>query len=505
MVEKNLTRFGVDYEEVAVNQPLPQGDGDTIFNDIQLLDTSNELKLTVTSQQYMLLLSAAINGANRFFPDNWIEVLYPLIKAGKEYAMDCQSVADCIETSTEVTNALTYNNDQYATTDPNYLSEAGTESTTIINNRFPPAEREQEIFDAPPGCDKDKLWAAIRYIVERIDDNGRQMLERIVTKVDIWEKVIEFVGTVPIVGELAENVLKAFVGSVQDLLNAYDAHSSQTAMDEIACDLFEMVCAECRYPTFNEIADYYANFGITGVQDWVNLSLKAIVDYVTGSNGLAGLVVYFTVNTFQLWVLYAEATFVNASKAKVLRIWADIGEDYANNGWELLCNACADTSWAYELDLTQALPAWVTVANGNWVNGVGVTAVDVGSPAQSTVNILITLNEVYSMLRFSLQYERSSDGSFNDDTRIIGYTAYPSSTGRENWFEEDEAAHGYQLVTECNPAPGIPSGAKPQWLFSVRDNNAGAAIVMKKIRFWNENYILPPSPLPDNSVADCHV
>lgn len=290
--------------------------------------------------------------------------------------MACEDVADCIETSLPVQIAIIESNDQYGTTNTDYLSPAGTESTTIINNRFPSAERAAEIKDAPPDCDLDELWAGIRYMVERIDDNGRQLLERIQTKVDIWEKIIEFTGTVPIVGELAENVLKAFVGSVDDLLNAYNSHSSASAMDDIACDFFEMVCAECRYPTFQEIADYYASFGITGVQDWYNIGLKAMVDYVTGSNGLAGLVVYFTVNIFQLWVLYAEATFVNARKAKVLTIWADIGEDNPTNAWELLCDGCSNPVWCYEWDFTTSNGGFVLhnpygIAAGEWQDGVG--------------------------------------------------------------------------------------------------------------------------------------
>lgn len=327
--------------------------GETLSTDIRLVEGVFDLKLSVTSQQYNTLLSAAIEGAYAAYPDDYNNVIAPLILAGKRLAdtMSCDDVADCIETSQAVRDAITEMNDEYGTTNPNYLSPTGTESTTIINNRFPPSERDESIKDNPPSCDKDALWAGIRYMVERMDENGRDWLEGIVSKADVWQRIIEFAGTVPIVGELAENVLKAVVENAEDLLNAYNTHSSTAELDNIACDLFEMVCAECRYPTFQEIADYYANFGITGIQDWANLGLKAIVDYVTASNGLASLVVYFTVNTFQLWVLYAEATFFNARAAKTLTIWADIGEDNPNNGWELLCSGCED-EWCYQFDLS---------------------------------------------------------------------------------------------------------------------------------------------------------
>lgn len=345
MTETNLTRFRVTYQEEAVEQPLSLGDGDTIFNDIQLSSEPQCLALNVTSEQYKLLLSAAINGANRHFPENWIEIIYPLISAGKNYcggSMTCEDVADCIETNEAVQAAIVENNNQYGQNNPDYLSPSGTESTTIINNRFPPAERDLPAKELD-SCNLDELWGGILFMVQRLDERGRDWLEQIVSKADTWQRVAEFVGTVPIVGELAENISLAFINSAEDILNLYNAYSTPEQLEEIACDLFEMVCADCRYPTYEEIGDYYASFAIQDMADWANIALRFMVDYLTGSSGLAAIVAYYSVITFQLWVMYAQATFFGLRGSKWINIWLDNGEEFANDAWEVLCDGCNQT------------------------------------------------------------------------------------------------------------------------------------------------------------------
>lgn len=457
---------------------------ETLETDIRLVSGVFDLKLSVTSEEYNRLLSACIEGAYAAFPDDYNNVIAPLILAGKRLAdtMTCEGVADCIESNALVQQALIDSNDQYGTTNPDYLSPSGTESTTIINNRFPPAERELPIHEEPPTCDLDMLWAGIRYMVERIDDNGRQMLERIVTKVDVWQRIIEFAGTVPLVGELAENVLKAFVESVPDLLNAYNSHSSAAELDNIACDLFEMVCAECRYPTFQELADYYASFGISGIQDWNNLALKAIVDYVTGSNGLAGLVVYFTVNTFQLWVLYAEATFVNARKAKTLKIWADIGEDNPNNGWELLCNACGTEYYLNDTDFQVEAGIW-TLPYGRDANGVSF--INTGSGYLQSVCYYIFPANVNLIKVEVVENRVGGGGGFNDSCAIRANTnsdaVFPvgSTIAQAQNLSAGVATRCFDWIDSAYPLI-----RQMQWIGRNDAVGVGDAMYIQRIKVW---------------------
>lgn len=160
-------------------------------------------------------------------------------------------------------------------------------------------------------------------------------------------------------------------------------------------------------------------------------------------------------------------------------------------------------NWAYEIDLTQALPAWVQIVTGTWVDGVGVQNATAGSPASSQVNIQFNLNEAYSMRQVSTEYERSSDGSTFDNLRVVGFTGAINNQ-RTDWLEYDEPIHGYQLSYYCNPIPGIASAARTNWLFSYIDYaQPSNPIIVKKIKFWTDLQLSPPSPLPNNSTPDC--
>jgi len=395
----------------------------------------------------------------------------------------------------------TTDNDLTGSTNPDYLSPAGTENTTIIINRM-----TQDVLDSEAkelvDCNLDELWSGIYFMVQQLDSVGRDWLEQAVSSGDKWQRAASIAKNIPIIGSLAETALEQLAEVAQDLLNLYNAYSTEVVLQEIACDLFELVCAECRYPTFDEIQSYYAqNSTITG-GNLAEISLKAMVDFLIGSSLAISQLAYHTIISMVLFTLYIGSTFVGLRGQRWIPIWLDNGEEYANDEWQVLCDGCGETIWSYELDLTQTLPAWVTVVDGTWTDGVGVEAEDAGSPLVSAINVLLTLNESYVQVRVSVEYERSSDGSFNDDLRIIGYTAFPSSTGRTNWIEVDETVHGYENVIYCNAAPGTPSAGKPQWLFALRDNTPGTPMIMKRIKFWSA-IGSPPSPLPDNSTTSC--
>lgn len=384
MVDKSLIRYPVTYVQEPAEQALSLGDGDSVFNDIQLASTNQCLSLNVTSEQYMLLFSSALNGAQRHFPENWMEIIYPLIEAGKNYCggtMTCEDVADCIDTDATVQTAIQNYNDQKGQIDPDYLSNEGAASTTIINNRFAPAQRATEIKEPPIDCDLDEIWSGIKFMVDKLDERGKDWLEQIVAKVDKWERAAEFVGTVPIVGEIGENLLKSVIDVIPDILEFYNAWSSEEHRQDMACTLFELVCAECRYPTFDEVLDAYVSPLGSEWQDWAALSLNAVMDYLFGSSLLASQGAWHTVQSFQLYIMYTQSTFFGLRGTKWLNIWLDNGEEFANDEWEILCDGCANAVWCYEWDFTANDGGfvgidWFGTGGGNYVNGVGWQAAD---------------------------------------------------------------------------------------------------------------------------------
>ena len=163
----------------------------------------------------------------------------------------------------------------------------------------------------------------------------------------------------------------------------------------------------------------------------------------------------------------------------------------------LLPSCPCTTSEGYTADFTLGIPTNWEIKNGTFVSGQGIQSVATSDGA-GTVNVLLTIPSggTFSPLNFSVEYERQSDGSFNDDLRIIGYISYAANTGRTNWYEYDEPIYSNSVIIHC-PVPPPSPVARQQWLVSLRDNNPSNTMRLKRIRFWS------PMPLPTNSLSGC--
>lgn len=349
-------------------QALLEGDGDTLDNDIILNVGENDLVLTVSEQEYIQILSALINGVITTYPQIWMTVLYPYIKAAKLSNTLCQKIEDCIDETPSLQALITdisVSNYTYPSTLP--------VDTPEMENRFPPAERSLSTSSPPAGCDNDILWAGILEMVNRLNLMCIDVLEQIIAEADKAERIARAVALVPFFGDLAGEVVIAIAEESENLRNAYVAHVTQAVLEDIACDLFEMVCEECRYPTFDEVLDYYSSLGISGVDDWANIGYTAMIDLLIGSSGLANLVVFFTVNTSVLFTLFLGGAVLNRRGSKWLNIWNLLGEDFPSSDWEILCDGC-EPLYCYNFDFLATDGAWVIQPArpyGIWAIAVG--------------------------------------------------------------------------------------------------------------------------------------
>lgn len=393
--------------------------------------------------------------------------------------MTCEDVADCIETDSGVQDAIiennVTNNDFYGTTNPDSLSDAGTEAA-IMDTRFPPAQREQPAHTLVD-CNYDELWGGIRFMVVQLDNRGRDALEQIAAKTERWEKFAEFISIVPVLGDLLEATVMAAVNEIDVIIGLYNSYSTEESLDTIACGLFELVCEECRYPTFDEILDYYASFGISGIQDWATLGLKAMLDYMTGSSSVAAQACYFTVITFQLWILYGQMTFLGMRGARYISIWLDNGEEYANDGWIALCDGCSEDYGYVETDFTVEAGIF-NFPNGRDANGALFT--DNGAFKQSLAGYLAPANNEILFLEVLIARTGGS-GGINDSWAIR------SNLGTNGVFpvgdtKFDETAQASSEAWRCwRPATG---SAFRQFLLlaRVQDNGAGSTIYIKAVK-----------------------
>jgi len=293
--------------------------------------------------------------------------------------MSCEDIADCIETDegtqAAIASAITINEliQQAVIEQLGGLGDTNSVNATRtrIADRNMPSSLDEPVRDMIE-CNLDGLWSGIREIVERLDDIARDMLEDLAALNDLPQRYQAFIDVVPIVGDVAEGIATAATELIPDILNAYNSYSSEEELDEIACDLFSLVCAECRYPTYKEILDYYAGLGYE-MSDMDAMTTALMVSNLVGMMGGSPppQLVYFSTVTFALFALYLQATFNGISGTVAISRFAKLGEDLANNNWQELCETCGQTYRIMVWDFTAGQQDWyVDGADGNPDEGV---------------------------------------------------------------------------------------------------------------------------------------
>lgn len=383
-----LTYFPKELLDVAENPLLADAEGDSLYNDLVLSDSDNGLLLSLTLEQYTQLLSSAYEGAISLYPDNWLNVIYPLIKAGKMYI--CTAIQNCIENDTDTQNALS----QWIILSGLIPSQIDPNSTTVPD-RLPAATMLDQITPLPD-CDKDQLWGMCLEIATRLDGMGSDFLQELQVVQDKAERLIRLVDMIPLVGTVLANTMLAVVDNAEDLYNGYIAHSSQAVIEDLACQIFNLVCWECKNPSYSDVITIYSNAGITGVQGWINLTYQAFVDYLVGSSVLANSVIYFTTISFQLYTLYLDSVVLGNRGYKTIELWGMLGMDNPSTDWQLLCDPCSAPTynWNYATDPTGWIPptGWQLVSShpvGNYSGYLDGYGTYIGGAGYNTIPIVL--------------------------------------------------------------------------------------------------------------------
>jgi hypothetical protein len=290
--------------------------------------------------------------------------------------MACEDVADCIESElttnqtlinqiTETVNASGFGN--HNRVNP-YLTKIQDRNVADFNTT--------EVFELED-CNLDRLWGGIRHgIVDRLDEALADTLQDVAAIPTIIGRNAAWLDIVPVLGDLAEAVVTSLSSVAPTLLSLYESYSSEATKDELACELFSMVCAECRYPTFEEIYNHFKNYGMPetpAIGAWV---LETMTQLLTNPVGVLAKVAYFTLMTWQLGIMYLQATFNGNTGTSAIVRFASIGEDFANDNWLLLCETCNEqyriATWDYtQQQYNSAKTTGFSTNAGTWIAGKG--------------------------------------------------------------------------------------------------------------------------------------
>lgn len=407
------------------------------------------IKLELSLNEYVALSSALDVGRDIAYSEDTTMLWWLWTKVFKGLAanMSCEDVADCVESELVINETLI--NSVTNTINLNGFGDTNHANPTItkIPDRNPAGSLAEPIFNQPE-CNLNALWAGIRDgIVQRMDDNARTVLENLAAINDVPERLQTLLDVIPVVGDLAEFFVTNLTQVIPDIENLYAAHSSIEAMDEIACDLFALVCDECRYPSYDEVLNYYKSYGLASGEDIADLTLQMITDFVTGSATTAAEVTYFTVQTWQLFTWYLQATFNGKSGTRTLIEYARLGEDFANNNWLDLCNSCNEAYSKKVWDFTQS-PNPANTTGGYFLGAQGVYIAGKGwgnvpyseSPTTGVMRVGLNIDPSWKIRAFGLKFNQpEGNGALtNLDLRTIrgtqaGASGFGSSWGTDGW------------------------------------------------------------------------
>lgn len=366
------TRFGVNYADVPTPQTLTQGDGDTLSNDIALSEDEQYLVLAVTLAQYTALLSAALNGANRHYPEEYIAVIYPLIKAGKMSL--CDALAECIETSPGFAEAL-----QQWLADNGYGTGSGTPDTPTVYTNNPNILSGSFLSS----CNNDNLYGGITQLVDLMNDTITDLLEKLEAATETAEVIKIILSAIPVTDILAVDEIIEFADQLVEAIGEnYAAEYTQTLRDEICCDLFCATKDSC-----------YLDFAT-----WANYFMGKMGESITDISWAQAA----------QWFLDATlsgASVVYAPHALMCQVLAYGGEFFGvDMAWFAKCASSAmndpDSDWETKCDCV--CPAWnFTTWDGDWTNygsaGAGTWTLGVGwSEASYGGNWLLNIHKTFT-------------------------------------------------------------------------------------------------------------
>lgn len=214
-----------------------------------------------------------------------------------------------------------------------------------IEITLPEDERNTPLRPYPTGCPRDKIWAAIRYLVDRLmEEWAIDILQDISSAFEQFEKFARALDLIPVLGDAAEAVVQGLIQAPGDLLQQVEAWDSPTTRDLLACEIFQLVCHLCRYPTYNELVEFFydklpENHPIPGAY-----TIEQLLVTFEIIAGFGGEVIAYSMIGLGLALLALNQQFGRAKNLSVIPLWLSFGEDEPDDDWQAFCQ-CTDAHW----------------------------------------------------------------------------------------------------------------------------------------------------------------
>lgn len=333
--------------------PLVAGDDDTLANDLELDVTTNYLLLSVTQDQYVRMLSALLNGAYKTYPLDFMEVIYPLIKAGKVTL--CDAIAECISDTPAIQQQIA----QYSL-GPSIPQDG--------------AERQEnldfQLINDPAGCDNDMIFGMASGLTDLLNAISEDILQMFVDAASPAGRIGDMIEAIPIVGEAPLDDLFQLAESMMvDINDSYLSEYTTQVRDDIRCDLFCLAQDGCIL-TLEQVRDYFYD----KLGESISLSLwNGFLDDIV-SHAYSGVFTIWSLHLLITQTIIFGGELVGFDVNRLGRTIQSLYND-PDSDWETVCDVCPDPIYYLELDATTS-QGGVHLQTAVWNSGTGFQEVD---------------------------------------------------------------------------------------------------------------------------------
>lgn len=366
LVQELSDRFD-DLVELA---PLP-------FTD---MTTRQLICFMLNNKEYTQLLSAVSTGADLAYPDLSHELQLIFMNPVEGGAMSCEDVADCIDTSEDVLNALLNQliENGYA---PNPES-ANSPLLPVINATSQAGNLIEDITDCSI---PEKDMSIARAIVRELHESTLDAFELFELQTNVAEATGITLGFIPAAGT-GKNLVDFVNWVLETLVETYQAAYTQSAEDEIACAIFCHMQDECSL-SYDDLLTIYEDIGSLTIPSLDNIEqvLQFAIDtaITVDTTGVA----IWHYHMLQM-IRFGETFGVSFNNIKQAMIAASTMRDYT---YEDLCDCTSETPtdyWMIYQDFRVGMGDWTIFRGTITADGVQSATNGTRNDAQVRINDL---------------------------------------------------------------------------------------------------------------------
>jgi hypothetical protein len=363
--------------------------------------------------------------------------------------MDCDGVADCIETDEGVQDAIA----EAIRNNINIQNAIAETYNPLAQGANPPASvTGAPLYTPVPDCDLNTLFGQIDSLIEHMATNNTDAQEIIESQTNVVERAKILLSGLPGIGILPIDEIIGYVQGLwsDDLIEAYNANDTEAYRDEVKCALF---CIARDHDCALSIDDVYTYFG-NRLSVTLDDTLEEIINYL-----ILGTWTGTEVN--DLFFL-AQCLFIkNGNKffpiigLKTFGVMMALGEP--SDDWLLLCDVCV-SGWSHRFNATDGWGDWGAELDtllhpiGELVGGVweGRDALIGATPAFGVwIRNATAIGETFNVaVRYSYTH---GDGSYGQNTvTSAGFAGFPAIIEGDNVINAsaDLAASAYGIGIE---------------------------------------------------------